>query len=124
MYEYIKKFVDTVFLVAPFYFGWIKITTYSPKGRTRVFWTMNILAGIIILCFVILQGNNISWGVFFLLGIAVVVGFYIGEQYVINDQDWIERRYIISFTEDVLLFADALTIASGGGWLVERFFVM
>lgn len=96
-----------------FYFGWARITEYSPRVRTIVFWIINILGGIFILDYIIVAGCHISWGYVCLMAGAAAFGFWLGEKYPKHPDARIQRRGIISVWEDFVLFMNAIVIWFG-----------
>lgn len=100
-------------------FGFIHIVDYPPKVRTTVFWTMNIVAGILLMDMIVSGGKYIHWVYF-----SVV---YDAAWYVVlikPARDYIYRREVISKWEDITLFVSAILICIGlpmAGRQIEEF---
>ncbi len=99
--------------IGVFYFGWARITEYSPRVRTIVFWVINILGGIFMLDYIITKGCHISWGYVCLVVGMIVVVFWLAEEHPKHPNAKIRRRGIISFKEDLILFINTLVVWIG-----------
>lgn len=105
--------IEGIVFAVVFIGGWGFITMYPPKIRTIVFWTMNIVSGIIMLGFLLVLGNHMPWGSIALIFVVVSFAFWLAEKYPRYYSKLELRREIITVWEDFVLFLDTLVIYLG-----------
>lgn len=89
-------------------FGFVHIVDYSAKVRTIVFWTMNIVAGILLMDMIVSGGKYIHWVYF---GVVYDAAWYVVA--IKPSRDYIYLREVISKEEDITLFVSAILICIG-----------
>lgn len=105
-----------------FVFIWKFSTAFSSGMRTILFWTINIISGIILGVFIIGFGKYIHWGYVLAMLAAIAFGFWLGERYPKHPEQLEERREMIPVWADFILFLDVFVIL-GGLMLFDSWFL-
>lgn len=108
--------------VVLFILVWKFSAEFSSGMRTILFWTINIISGIMLSAFIIAFGKYIQWGYPIAMLAAIAFGFWLGETHPKHPGQLEERREIIPDWADFILFLDVLVIW-GGLMMLDAWFL-